>query len=174
MAHPTIKWEDNKEYSCEMLGGPYGPADEEGNSTIGPIPNKFREGELQWKYLINVDGKAHYWYATDRANEMIEKRGYNTPKAPFTLLKRVSDGRNRGFELSGETYDVIFPVKQEDAEPQKPDPLTPDQQTTLDEYAQQGPPADTPGVIARLDKIGGMVKEIKEDIVWIRRNTTPF
>ena len=50
---------------------------------------------------------------------MIEKRGYDAPGSPFTILKRVEGERNKGFELSGETYDDIFPVNQPEHPPEE-------------------------------------------------------
>lgn len=102
MAHPIIKWNPNQEYPCTMLGGPYGPDGE------GPTPSKFNPGEVQWRYLIKVGDAPHYWYATDRANDMLEELKFNTKGAPFTVLKRVEGTNNLGFEIAGKTYDDIF------------------------------------------------------------------
>ena len=120
MAHPIIKWNPNQEYACTMLGGPYGPDGE-----TGPIPNKYNPGELQWKYLIKIGDAPHYWYATDRANEMLEELKFNIKGAPFTVLKRVEGTKNLGFEIAGKTYDDIFGdprVPSSDNQPTEPLP----------------------------------------------------
>ena len=113
-----FKPEPNVEYTLTMKGGPYGPDDEQGNATKGSIKGNYG---LQWKYLVHVGDVAHYWYTTERTNEMIEKRGYDTPGSPFTVVKKTVEGKNVGFELSGESYDDIFG-----------DPRTPPEHMTAD------------------------------------------
>lgn len=134
MAFPIFKPEDNKEYTATMLGGPYGD-----NDSTGPVQGKFGP---QWKYLVRIGEDAKYWYVTPRTQEMIAKMGYDTKQAPFSILKRVEDGKNKGFELSGESYDTIFPKEQADEKSPEIDapPLSPDNQATLDKHIEQGPP----------------------------------
>ncbi len=125
MTHPIFKPESNKEYTATMLGGPYGD-----NDSKGPTQGKYGP---QWKYLVRIGETPHYWYATPKTQEMIEKRGYDAPGSPFTILKRVEGERNKGFELSGETYDGIFPVNQ------------PEDQASLDE------PQSAPSALRELE-----------------------
>lgn len=127
MAHPIFKPDSNKEYTATMLGGPYGD-----NDSKGPIQGKYGP---QWKYLVRIGETPHYWYATPKTQEMIEKRGYDTPSSPFTILKRVEEGQNKGFELSGETYDGIFPINQP----------APEEKATLDE------PQSAPSALRELE-----------------------
>ncbi len=146
MAHPTIKWDNNREYSCEMLGGPY---DKEGNK--GPLPSKFDHTKNQWKYLIKVGDTPHYWYATDKAHEMIEARGYNVKGAPFSVLKRVDGTMNKGFVLSGESHDDIFGG---DEQPPLP----------ADNQPQQSPPNAAPSnVLSSLeDRMGTFAESVND------------
>ncbi len=132
MAHPIFKPENNVNYDATMLGGPYAP-----DGGKGPVPPKESGWGQQWKYLVRIGETPQYWYATDRTNEMIEKRGYNNPSSPFTILKRVDDGRNKGFELSGETYDDIFPKEQSE----QPPPTS----LTAGEEPEQQAPSGSPG-----------------------------
>ena len=124
MAHPIFKPEPNLEYPLEMLAGPYGD-----NDTKGPVQGKYGP---QWKYLVKVSDVAHYWYATPQTNEMLEELRLTSKGAPFTVVKRTKDGKNVGFEISGQTYDDIFG-----------DPRTP----PTDNQPPLSPPNDAPSNI---------------------------
>ncbi len=100
MTHPIFKPEPNIEYPLEMLAGPYGD-----NDTKGPVQGKYGP---QWRYLVKVSDVAHYWYATPQVNEMLEELRLTSKGAPFTITRKTKDGKNIGFEVSGQMYDDIF------------------------------------------------------------------
>ncbi len=115
MTHPIFKPEPNIEYPLEMLAGPYGD-----NDTKGPVQGKYGP---QWRYLVKVSDVAHYWYATPQVNEMLEELRLTSKGAPFTITRKTKDGKNIGFEISGQMYDDIFGdprVPPEDSAPTEP------------------------------------------------------
>ena len=137
----------------------------------GVVGSGPKEGDawILYSVQVNNDGKWRSWFTSPGstaydAHKMIQKRGY---KPGLSLdIELSADSK---WTIRGETWDDIF------GEP-KEKPLSPENQATLDEHLKQGAPQNDSlaAVIARLDKIGGMVKDMKADVDWLRKNAVPF
>lgn len=143
----------------------------------GVVKSGHNEGNawILYQVQVNNDGEWRGWFTSPGstaydAHKMIQKRGY---KPGLSLeIELTADSK---WIIRGETWGDIFPSAGDgnSGDIDAP-PLSTEDQATLDEHLEQGAPDSLAAVVARLDKIGGMVKAMKEDVDWLRKNAVPY
>ena len=125
----------------------------------GVIKSGHNEGNawILYQVRVNNDGEWRGWFTSPGstaydAHKMIQKRGY---KPGLSLdIELSADSK---WTIRGESWDDLFG--------ETPVALSPENQATLDKHSEQGPPDP---ILARLDKIGALVKVLQDDVTYIK------